>query len=328
MIGRTRVGIAAAIAIVLFSCSTARMAAAEPLDLLEPPGTFEAALPESTAGAPESAPSAPLAPDSVTAQPAPAVTPPKLGMGARARRAVGNFASDGWAVVKGPFEARGTRLLLMAGTLGAGAVIYNNDQDILDATLRNRDEPALKAVIDVGNGIEPVGLMGRTNPIYAAALAAGYAFNIRVLRTIPTEILESHLIAGGVRNVGKVLVGRRHPYEHVGPYEFDFGHGTSFPSGHTSVGFELATIASMNARSLPVTIVAYSLATALAVQRVESLNHWPSDVFIAAAYGTMVARTVVSLHEKREAKQAPGFSLLPELSDDGRVTGVRVTRSF
>ena len=38
---------------------------------------------------------------------------------------------------------------------------------------------------------------------------------------------------------------------------------------------------------------AYSLATAGAIQRVESLNHWPSDVFIAAAYGTFVAHTVV-----------------------------------
>ena len=48
----------------------------------------------------------------------------------------------------------------------------------------------------------------------------------------------AHFIAGGIRNVGKFIVGRRHPYEDQGPRSFEFGHGTSFPSGHTSVLFE------------------------------------------------------------------------------------------
>jgi membrane-associated phospholipid phosphatase len=170
--------------------------------------------------------------------------------------------------------------------------------------------------------------MGKTNPFYIAALGAGYAFNVRTLRTIPTEILESHLLAGGIRNVGKLLVGRKHPYEHEGPYQFDFGKGTSFPSGHTSVVFELATIASMNARSLPVTIGAYALATTVALQRIDSLNHWPSDVFVAATYGTLVARTVVQLHEQRESGRDHGTTLVPHISDDGRLLGVKLSRTF
>jgi len=131
-----------------------------------------------------------------------------------------------------------------------------------------------------------------------------------------------------VRNLGKIMVGRRHPYENVGPYEYEFAKGTSFPSGHTSVVYELATIATMNTHSLPVAIAGYSLATCVAVQRIESRNHWPSDVFIAGLYGTLVARTVVHQHEKREAKAAQGMLILPEISNDARWMGVRLTRDF
>ena len=260
---------------------------------------------------------------------APADEPERPGLGVRFRRAVGNFGSDAWIVSTSPFRARGKELLLMAAVLGAEGVIYANDQDILDAVLRNRNEPVLKQTIDIGTKIEPVGFMGKTNVIYLASLGAGYALNIRALRTIPTQILESHFIAGGVRNIGKLLVGRQHPRDGNGPYEFKFGDGTSFPSGHTSVAYELATIASMNAKSLPVTIASYSLATAIAVQRVESLNHWPSDVFIAAVYGTMVARTVVKQHEKRERERAQGHvMILPALDEQGDLVGVRVLRTF
>ncbi len=267
-------------------------------------------------------------PDSALTQPAPNESAPRLGIGGRAKRAVGNFLSDGWTVAASPFRARGSTLVWAGLAIGAEAVIFANDQEIYDAAIRNREDPIFGGVVDVGTTIEPVGFMGRTNPIYLAALGAGYAFNVRVLRTIPTEILESHLIAGGVRNLGKLLVGRKHPYDNAGPYEFDFGKGTSFPSGHTSVAFELATIASMNAHSLPVTIAAYSLASAMAVQRIESGNHWPSDAFISAVYGTLVSRTVVKLHEAREKEREGTTSLLPHFSDDGRLVGVRLQRQF
>jgi hypothetical protein len=253
---------------------------------------------------------------------------PRLGAGGRVKRAMGNFLADGWTIVAAPFRVRGTDLLWVGAALGVETALYLNDQSILDAAVRNREAPVFRSVLETGDALEPVGFMGRTNPYYIAALGTGYALNIRVLRTIPTEILESHLLAGGVRNLLKAAVGRRHPFEHAGPNSFEVGGGTSFPSGHTSVAFELATIASMNAHSLPVTIAAYSLATTVAVQRVESLNHWPSDVFIAALYGTLAARTVVNLHVGRETRRALRVSLLPRISDQGQLAGLQLVRRF
>lgn len=333
MTRRTSIRTAAVLAMIFLACSTARAAVGQPTVLFEllPPSAADE-QPEGAA-APDSMVADTLAADSV-AVPA-AVAPPvagssasRPGIGARTKRAVGNFFSDGWYIASSPARAGGTDFLWIGAAIGAEAVLFANDQEIFDAVRREQDSPVLKEVLQLGSNIEPVGFMGKTIPFYLAALGAGYAFDVRPLRTIPAEIIESHLLAGGFRNLGKLLVGRKHPYENEGPYEFKFGKGTSFPSGHTSVAFELATIASMNAKSLPVTIAAYSLATTIAVERVNSRNHWPSDVFIAATYGTLVARTVVNLHEKRTREGAASVSILPEFSDEGRVVGVRVARSF
>ncbi len=270
-----------------------------------------------------------IAVDTLIAVPPPPVEPArKLGLGAKVKRAAGNLASDGWAVAAAPFRVRGMGLAWVGAGIGATAVLYANDQEILDAVVRNRRDPVLGGIIDVGTTIEPVGFMGRTNPYYFAALGTGYLLNVGVLRTLSTEIIESHFLAGGVRNVLKVVVGRQHPTAGKGPYAFEFAKGTSFPSGHTSVAFELATIASMNAHSLPISVAAYSAATAIAVQRVESLNHWPSDVFVAAVYGTLVSRMVVRLHESRTAEREGATTLLPRFSEDGRLSGMQLSRRF
>jgi len=48
-----------------------------------------------------------------------------------------------------------------------------------------------------------------------------------------------------------------------------------------------------------VTVVLYGLATTGGLQRIHALQHWPSDVFLSALSGTLIARTVVRRHEER-----------------------------
>ncbi|HXM95903.1 MAG TPA: phosphatase PAP2 family protein [Candidatus Dormibacteraeota bacterium] len=70
-----------------------------------------------------------------------------------------------------------------------------------------------------------------------------------------------------------------------------FGKGTSFPSGHAMMAFSVATIFSRRYpqhRWLP--YVAYGLASAIAFSRVSGGSHFPSDAFIGAALGYVVAR--------------------------------------
>ena len=220
------------------------------------------------------------------------------------------FASDFWYVASCPLRINRTGLIWTTGVVAASAVVYQYDREILDAVVRNRDAPVLGQVLRVGTNLEPMGMMGRTNPYYAGALGIGYTFQIHPLVQIPAELIESHYIAGGLRNMVKFVVGRRHPFEDPSPRVFDpmkMNGGTSFPSGHTSVVYEVATITSMHAHSTPVTVVAYGLATTVAIQRIGSRSHWPSDVLIPAVTGSWIARTVVRRHEERSFSYVPFY---------------------
>ena len=62
-----------------------------------------------------------------------------------------------------------------------------------------------------------------------------------------------------------------------------------------------------------------AMAGVMAVQRVDSGNHWASDCFIPAVTGTLTARTVIHRNaERRAAEQGrPTATLLPYITPDG-----------
>lgn len=226
----------------------------------------------------------------------------------------GGFAtlgSDAWAVASSPGRLDRTGLTWALGTAAVTAVVYHNDEGIQRAMRRQHGNGVYDAALKMGENLEPLGYMGRTAPYYLGTLALGYGFRNRILMTIPGEIIESHVIAGGLRNVAKVLIGRRRPFEGQGSRAFEFDGGTSFPSGHASIAFELATILSEHAQRWPVTVGSYALATTVLIQRVDSGNHWPSDVLVPAVTGTFIARTVVRRHGDR------AWALVPVEMADG-----------
>ena len=51
-----------------------------------------------------------------------------------------------------------------------------------------RSTPVYHQVLQVGKAIDPVGLMGRTNPYYAGVYVIGRALGVRPLEEIPAEI--------------------------------------------------------------------------------------------------------------------------------------------
>ena len=220
-------------------------------------------------------------------------------------RAIQIFGSDAGAIVSAPARMDVHDALFLAGTIAATAVVFTNDEAILRASLRNGQDPVYRPVLRMGYNLEPLGLMGNTLRYYFGTVALGYAVGSPTLTLIPAELIESHFLAGGIRNLSKLLLGRRRPFEHQGARAFEFDGGTSFPSGHTSVVFEAATILSMHARRWPVTVVAYGLATTVAIQRVDSGTHWASDVIVPVITGTLIARTLVDRHRRTAWASAP-----------------------
>lgn len=117
-------------------------------------------------------------------------------------------------------------------------------------------------------------------------------------RSVSTALLalESFALATLVTRIPKTLVGRERPdyWQGDGPYEFNGPfHGTSFPSGHTTASFAVASVIATQYRDskwIPVT--AYSVATLAGLSRIYDNKHWLSDVVAGAAIGTLVGNLV------------------------------------
>ena len=219
--------------------------------------------------------------------------------------AVADFGRDGWAVLTAPTRMDEATTVALVGVLGGGAVLFGLDGEIQPAAADPDRSGLEKWVFDVGNALEPIGFQGNTNVWYAAAAVLGYATRQDWLQHPAKQILYAHWIGSLGRSAAGRLLGRLRPNQTGDPYRFEPGTGTSFPSGHAAVVFELAYILSHHVDRPPVTVVLHALAATVSWQRVASDSHWASDALLGAAWGHAVARVVVATEEERRLGFVP-----------------------
>jgi hypothetical protein len=215
-------------------------------------------------------------------------------------QAARNYGSDLVYLYTSPLRMSGKNLVQLGAVAAVGGALYAYDGEIYSGFQRSRENPIYEAiVIDVGGFFEPLGLIGKTHLWYEGAAIAGWVFDVPLLRTIPVEILESNTIVAASRQAIERLSGRERPSDGHGPRSFE--GGDSFPSGHISVVCETAAILSHHARHPFARVGIWSLATVAALQRVDEpdRNHWPSDVWIGAAYGAWAGHTIARRNEER-----------------------------
>ena len=222
-----------------------------------------------------------------------------------------DLARDLWMTASAPAWMSGQDWLLAAGVMGIGGLLYAVDEDITRAALRNEGEPVFDQVLDVGTFLEPLGLMGKTNVWLAAGAVTSYFAGWDRPKRMATELLYSQWIAGLFRAGTNKLVGRARPHRELGARHFAINDGTSFPSGHASTIFQIATVLSYHADWLPASIALYGLAGTVAWQRIADEQHWASDVWLGAVSGWAITRLVVRLHEEE------AFTIAPATGPDG-----------
>lgn len=99
-------------------------------------------------------------------------------------------------------------------------------------------------------------------------------------------------VTGGIAvNLLKYAVGRARPYVAASPWLFTGptldGSASSFPSGHTTTAFALATVA---AAAYPrYSGCFYAIAGLVGLSRIAVGMHWSSDVAAGAVFGIAVA---------------------------------------
>ena len=117
------------------------------------------------------------------------------------------------------------------------------------------------------------------------------------------------IISGVVTTALKYSINRKRPFESYADIEKETsGGGPSFPSGHTSVAFSLATSVSIVCPKWYVIAPSFLWASAVAYSRMDLGVHYPTDVLAGAIVGSGSAYLSYRLNKwylKRKQKSTP-----------------------
>jgi membrane-associated phospholipid phosphatase len=197
-----------------------------------------------------------------------------------------------------PDDGRRTMGRLPAN-LGRGAIgVFNRDNLVPllvgaaatggSAFLDDDVQQAVTEQYGWGDSFETAG-----GPIYSTIFVAGMFTAGRLshgdrFRATTYDMLDAAVVGFAYTSIIKVAVGRERP---------NGEDNRSFPSGHTSNAFALATVAQRH-YGWKLGVPSYLLAGLMGASRVSQDKHWLSDVVAGAALGYIVGRTVVRVNGK------------------------------
>jgi membrane-associated phospholipid phosphatase len=174
----------------------------------------------------------------------------------------------------------------------SSAALIVTDRRTADALDNNRNQ------LNVSHDVSYLG------SDYGAAGIAG-AFYLVGRATHNTRARETGLLAGeALIDTGIVTAVLKQTTQRVRPLggkergDF-FAGGNSFPSGHSSAAWSLATVVANEYHDHRVVqITAYGLATAVSLSRYTGRNHFLSDVLVGSALGYGIGRYVYRTHHE------------------------------
>ena len=159
---------------------------------------------------------------------------------------------------------------------------------------------------------------------------AGALGNDENAATVAEDGLTALIIAGGIITPAiKFVTGRSRPRDNDGIAKFHplsicyYSSNSSFPSGHTTHAFALASVFANHYDETWVTCASYSIASLVGVARSYHDAHFASDILAGALIGTLVGKSVVAHNKPMRSGQV---TLLPEIAPG--LVGVRIARKF
>jgi membrane-associated phospholipid phosphatase len=263
-----------------------------------------------------------------TASPGPQTTAaaaspqPQAAVSSLEKQFLKNLLRDQKAIWTSPFHLRATDMRWFVPLAGGTAAFIATDKDTgyWIATYPELVDPSV-AISYAGSGgtltaaaatFYLIGRAAHNDRARETGLLGGEALidSILVMTAIKTATQRARPDAGEDRS--KFFVG-----------------GSSFPSGHASESWALATVIALEYRDKrPVQIAAYSVAALVSLSRFTAQRHYLSDVLVGSAIGYSIGRYVYRAHHVGDKGQAPSnkFPLIaPQYDRHARAYGVAVT---
>jgi len=186
----------------------------------------------------------------------------------------------------------------------AGALLL--DEDLREIVHRNTND----ATRGLAKAAGPFGAEYSFATLGAFYLAGKY-FHDEKARAVAEDGLASSLIAAGVITpLLKATIGRRRPSQTDVTFARGDG-GVSFPSGHTTQAFAVASVVAAHYDSLWIKAAAYGIAGLVGLSRMEQNAHYASDVLAGALIGVAVGNAVVRIHGEERLRISPAAPVNP-----------------
>lgn len=201
----------------------------------------------------------------------------------------------------------GWNLVILGGGTAAAIALSQTDadkdvQDSLDGSLGDFAE-----IGDIGGNVLTISGVTITTYIIARRLK-----DEKFLQT-SEALIESEIITAVMTEGLKLSVGRKRPDGDNSRFN------SSFPSGHVSASFALATtFDSMYGHKVGLPLYAFS--SFVGLSRISENKHFLSDVLFGAALGTAVARGVARIHKNNKGGK---IAVMPYT--DGESTGLALS---
>jgi membrane-associated phospholipid phosphatase len=233
------------------------------------------------------------------------------------------YVADTGAILSSPLHWDRGSWLEAAGAVASIALLEGEDARIDIAFQRNRSSQTNS----FSRTVTPLGSYAGVG-ISFAALGGGLLLRNPELRDTGRDAVEAELIAAGiVTPILKKVFGRERPIQGSDADEYRaFSQNASFPSGHATEAFAVASVVAARSNGWVVPVVAYTLASGVGLARMNDRAHFASDVVAGALIGTAIGRSVVHRHSP-EGGTATSWSLVPVSSRQGFGIGIRLETS-
>jgi hypothetical protein len=210
--------------------------------------------------------------------------------------------------------------LAAAGVVGVAVIL---DRPIRDEMRRHAPNDSRFML-----NIERFGTQYSLGVLGSFYLAGAIGSNDTAIAVAQDGLAASIIASGIVTPTIKFITGRARPRENLGiaafhPFSLGYSSNSSFPSGHTTQAFAVASVIASHYDETWVSYSSYTVASLVGVARIYHDAHFASDVVAGALIGTLVGKSLVG-HNK--SLRSTKVAVLPEIAPE--FIGVRITSNF
>lgn len=197
-----------------------------------------------------------------------------------------SFFSDTKQSIGKPLHWNLSQTVSAAVSLQTTLMLFDQDKNIQQWVQQHRNS----TTNNLSNALKPFGNGLVLEGGCAALYAGGLILNKPAIKNYALQGVKVIALNSVVVGAAKILTGRPRPYQSNNPLAwagpFQNSENRSFFSGHATFSFSMATTLNYYNKKKFWDVMAYAVATGVALSRVNNYDHWSSDVFFGACFGT------------------------------------------